>query len=188
MRTTPRSWNDSHGSAGDPCVKPPLEEYAARVYRFALRLTGDRHLAEDLTQETFLRAWRGRRRLRDPDATAGWLFQIAVNLWRDEIRRSGRRVNCVNSTPDDRPSGEGAPDRGVLDREDVRRAIKAMDDLPPRQRQVLYLHACEEFPIDRIAECLQISADAVKASLSLARKRMRRQLDDVFQERFPTKR
>lgn len=168
-------------------MKPLLEEYAARVYRFALRLTGDRHRAEDLTQETFLRAWRARRRLREPKATGGWLFRIAANLWRDEIRRSHRGPNRVNLAPDDQPSAKPPPDRGVLDREDVRRAIEAMDDLPPRQREVLYLHACEEFPIEQIAECLGISSDAVKASLSLARKRMRRRLDDVCQERFPTK-
>src|SRR3989304_8552329 len=64
-------------------VKVLLEEHVPRVYRFALRLTGNRHEAEDLTQETFLRAWRHRRRLRDRSAARVWLFAIAANLWRD---------------------------------------------------------------------------------------------------------
>ena len=106
-------------------MKPLLEEYAARVYRFALRLTGDRHLAEDLTQETFLRAWCARRRLREPDAAGPWLFRIAVNLWRDEIRRSNRGPNRVDLAPDDQASAKPPPERGVFDREDVRRAIEA---------------------------------------------------------------
>lgn len=59
-----------------------------------------------------------------------------------------------------------------------------MDQLPPRQRQVLHLHAIEELSLAEIAEVLDIGSEAVKASLSLARKRIRRKLSDVCRDRF----
>jgi len=70
-------------------VNASLEQHVARVFGFALRLTGDRHAAEDLTQEAMLRACRSWKQLRDERRLRVWLFQIAANLWRDQSRRSG---------------------------------------------------------------------------------------------------
>ena len=64
-----------------------LEEHLPGVYRFALRLTGNPHAAEDLTQEAFLRAWRQARQLRVPQAARAWLLRITMNVWRDQLRR-----------------------------------------------------------------------------------------------------
>jgi RNA polymerase sigma-70 factor (ECF subfamily) len=156
------------------------------VWRFALRLTGDRDQAEDLTQETLLRAWRHRRRLRDPDRARVWLFKIAANLWRDRVRRARRRPDPTTTSADELPSSNVPPDKQLIDREDVQRTVDAMDGLPPRQREVLYLYACEELSLAEIADVLDISSNAVKASLSLARKRMRRQLEDLCPDHSPT--
>lgn len=164
-----------------------LEEHVPRVYRFALRLTGDPHQAEDLTQETLLRAWRHRRRLRRPEAARLWLFKIAVNLWRDRLRRRKRRPQPTDSALDEQQSRATPPDQAVIDQEDVRRALNSIDSLPSRQREVLYLHACEELSLVEIGDILGISPQAAKASLSLARRRMRRLLDDVCKDRFPTR-
>jgi RNA polymerase sigma-70 factor (ECF subfamily) len=62
----------------------------------------------------------------------------------------------------------------------VRLALAAMDALPPRQRQVIYLVTCEELSHDEVAEILQMTPAAVKANLSLARKEMRQRLKDVY--------
>ncbi len=162
-----------------------MEEYVPRVYRFALRLTGDRHRAEDLTQDVLLRAWRHRDRLRDRGAARVWLFQIAANLWRDDVRRQQRRPRQVGPPADEQHGTAMPPDREAILQEDLRRALEAMDGLPARQREVLYLHVCEELSLAEIAAVLQISTDAVKASLSVARKKLRRQLTDVCRDRFP---
>lgn len=161
-----------------------LEEHVPRVYRFALRLTGDPHQAEDLTQETFLRAWRGRKRLRDPDALRLWLFKIAVNLWRDRVRRARRAPQPADSPIDGQASPSASPVQQALQREEVARALTALDSLPPRQREVLYLNAREALSIAQIADVLGVSHEAVKSSLSLARKRMRRQLGDLCPNPF----
>jgi RNA polymerase sigma-70 factor (ECF subfamily) len=159
-------------------VSDRLEDWVPRVYRFALRLTADPHAAEEVTQETFLRAWRGR--LRDPRAAGGWLFRIAANVWRDRLRRG--RSPVARAGPLD--AAAAAPARPVeqqaAGKEELARALAALDGLPPRQRDVLYLTACEGLSAAEVATILGISPDAAKASLSLARKKMREQLPDLF--------
>jgi RNA polymerase sigma-70 factor (ECF subfamily) len=156
-----------------------VDEYLPRVYRFALRLTGSRQEAEDLTQETFLRAWRRRGHLRDPDRARVWLFTIAKNLWNDRLRRKGRRPTLVEPLEEDPPSTAAAPDHDVMVREDLRRVLEAMDSLPARQREVLYLRACEELSLSEIAAVLGISSEAAKASLCEARKRLRQRFSEI---------
>jgi RNA polymerase sigma-70 factor (ECF subfamily) len=163
-------------------VSNRLEEWVPRVYRFALRLSNDCHVAEDLTQETFLRAWRQRGQLRDASKVRVWLFRITANLWRDRLRR-GRSPVARACRLEDAEAGHALPaERVLLGKEELSRALEAMASLPPRQREVLHLSACEGLATAEIADILGISAGAIKAHLSLARKKIRRQLDDLFSD------
>jgi RNA polymerase sigma-70 factor, ECF subfamily len=156
-----------------------VDEHLPRVYRFALRLTESRQDAEDLTQDTFLRAWRQRGDLRDADAVRAWLFTIARNLWTDRLRRKGRRPVIAEPLEEKHDSAAVAADHELIVQEDVRRVLEVMDSLPARQREVLHLHACEEFSLGEIAGVLGISIDAAKASLCEARKRMRQRFREI---------
>lgn len=146
-----------------------------------MKLAGDRDDACDLAQEAMLRAWQSRRTLRDPRAGRVWLFRIVANLWKDQLRRRQIREE-VDSERVGRCADRLAiaPDQWAQQREDLVRAIRVMNALPARQRQVLYLHSCESLSVSEIAGVLEISASAVKASLSLARKRVRTQLQDII--------
>ena len=150
-----------------------FDSWIPRVYRFARRLTGDAHAAEDLTQETLLRAWHQRRQLRDPQAMRVWLFRIAANLWRDELRRRQRPAAPRAALPADCPDPVRPPLDKLADADELRRVLAALDELPDRQREVLYLNACEQLSLREVAEVLGISSDAAKASLSLARGKLR---------------
>jgi RNA polymerase sigma-70 factor (ECF subfamily) len=79
--------------------RPPFAEIAGthldRLYGFCLRLTNDRSDAEDLVQETLLRAMRAYDGLRDGSRAKGWLFAIATNAWRDVSRVRGREIRTV---------------------------------------------------------------------------------------------
>jgi RNA polymerase sigma-70 factor (ECF subfamily) len=165
-------------------VNDLLAQHAPRLYRFALRLTRNRATAEDLTQEALLRAWRGRDRLRDPQAARGWLFQIVANLWRDRLRRRSTSEEAL-AEPAEVICPE-QPLRELEERELVDQALAALDELPLRQREVLYLHACEGLSIAEVAAALESSPDAVKASLCLARKRMRERLGHLIPEQQRT--
>jgi len=158
-----------------------LEDWVPRLYRFALRLCNDAHTAEDLTQETFLRAWQHRRWLRDERAIQVWLFRIAANLWRDRLRRGQSLVAKAGLLEDRAPDTAQPPDQLLSRHEDLARVLEAMKALPQRQREVLYLLTCEGLALSEVAQVLSISAAAAKASLSLARKRLR----SLFPELFP---
>jgi RNA polymerase sigma-70 factor (ECF subfamily) len=151
----------------------------ATVYRYALRLTSRTDAAEDLTQETLLRAWRSRHTLRDSQVARVWLLRIATNLWTDYVRQKKFRPRALESEP---PCHRPSPAAASHERESVARALAAMDQLPPRQRQVLYLITCEGLSQADVASVLEIDASAVKASLSLARKEMRLRLRDVYEQ------
>jgi RNA polymerase sigma-70 factor (ECF subfamily) len=166
----------------EPTVTPSfdaIEEHAGTVYRYALRLVGRTDVAEDLTQETLLRAWRSRYKLRDPRVARVWLLRIATNLWTDQVRGAKFRPRVMQSEP---PCPRPTPGMVLDEREQVKRALEAMDELPPRQRQVLYLITCEGLSQEEVAEVTGTKISAVKASLSLARKEMRRRLSDVYEE------
>ncbi len=143
------------------------------VYRFALHLCGDPHLAEDLAQEAMLRAVRQGEKLRDPGRLRIWLLRVVENLWRDWCRLKQRR-------PSDRLPDEEVGVQQMLPceeaslAEEVVRTMNAMGELPERQRSVLHLIACEELSVDEVAEILQISPEAVRSSLSVARSQMRK--------------
>jgi RNA polymerase sigma-70 factor (ECF subfamily) len=167
----------------EPTVTPDpfdtIEEHLGSVYRYALRLTGRADAAEDLTQETLLRGWRNRRQLRDERLARVWLLRIATNVWNDQQRRANFRTQTLVEEP---PCPRVLPADATDERENVRLALAAMDQLPPRQRQVLYLVICEELTHAEVATILKISEAAVKSNLSLARKEMRRRLKYVYED------
>ncbi len=158
-----------------------LEQFVPHVYRFALRLTGDPHEAEDLTQDVMLRAWRNARRLRKPAAGRVWLLRITVNLWNDKLRQRRRQPRRdVILASDQLCDQDPSPIAAAVHKEELKRAMMALEALPPRQRDVLYLHICEDLALKEIGEVLGISYGAVKASLFAGRKRLRTEFKDRY--------
>jgi len=79
-----------------PAFTDIAREHLDRLYGFCVHLAGDRADADDLVQETLLRALRAYPELREPERAKGWLFAIATNAWRDQLRRRGRRVQTAS--------------------------------------------------------------------------------------------
>lgn len=159
-------------------MRDVLEAHLPYVYRFALRLAGDHHAAQDIAQETMLRAWRHRSRLRDPRAAKTWLLTIAANIWRDQLRRKSRLPLAWLPEADDPPADEPPVSQVLTRREAIEAVRRRMDRLPPRQREVLYLRTFEELSLDQIAGVLAISVGAAKVSLSHARRALRAALGE----------
>lgn len=153
-----------------------LEPHLPHVFRFAMRLTGDVHQAEDLTQETFLRAWKQRTSLHDLQKARVWLFRITANLMKDRMRRSSRRSEPASLSNEILESITQLPETLVIQNEEIQQALQAVESLPPRQREVLHLAAVEDLAPAEIAEVLDISRNAVNVHLCEARKAMRQLL------------
>jgi RNA polymerase sigma-70 factor, ECF subfamily len=144
------------------------EKYAPDVHRFAVYLSGDPSLAEEITQETFVRAWVTPGDIRGGTVKA-YLLTIARNLYRAECRRTARHETLDNSLPDLK-SAPSAPVSGRLELEGV---IAALQSLPEADRAVLLMHALEELSHAAIASAMGLSIAAVKVRVHRARIKLR---------------
>jgi RNA polymerase sigma-70 factor, ECF subfamily len=142
-----------------------FERYSQDVYRFALFLSGDQALAEDICQETFVRAWITPSTIRASTVKA-YLFMIARNLYRDERTRKERQVALEDSALDPKP------DAVAGGRLELGAVLKALQALPEIDRAALLMSAQDGMPYAEIAATLDVSVAAVKVRIHRARIRL----------------
>ena len=147
-----------------------LEQYLPQVYRFAVYMLRNHHAAQDVTQETMLRALRNEQEVRD---TRRWLFQVAANLCRDHARRKATRLHATGSLKTDPIGTAPEPWFRLLQEESCAQIEQTIERLSGREQTVLYLSAFEQLPNSEIAEVLDLSPGAVKVALSRARRSVR---------------
>ncbi len=151
-----------------------MEEYGDKIYRLALRYTGDVFQAEDIAQETFLRAY-SRLHTYDRSRPAGpWLFRIAVNLCRNWSRRAGAREMPMEIK--DEPEVEPGPEHRYLQRERERELLQALHKLPEIYRDVLILKHVAELNYNEICAALGWELSLVKNRLYRGRMMLREAL------------
>jgi RNA polymerase sigma-70 factor, ECF subfamily len=156
--------------------------YLDALYGFAMTLTRDRTEAEDLVQETYLRAVRAFGRLLPDSNLKGWMFAIMRNTWLNQLRhtRNGPRFVEIDAEEEDDRQwlGQLANDPHVLylrklEHEEVRAAI---DGLPQLYREIILLRDIEGFSYQQIAGILGCPAGTVMSRLGRAREKLRRLL------------
>ena len=160
--------------AGDFAAFEQLyHRHLRRVYALCLRLTADRTRAEELTQETFVRAWRKLDQFRGEGGFGGWLRRLALNLVLSDRRSTRRLARHETRTPNvvEFPAPK-SPDRGSAI--DLEHAIAA---LPPGARRVFVLHDVEGYRHEEIARVLGVATGTSKAQLHRARKLLREALN-----------
>lgn len=161
------------------------ERYRVSIYRYVVRLIRDRERAEDLTQETFLRAHQRLAGLKDPAALEAWLYRIATNVCHDHFRRREERQPAFELRPESDEDSSITADEAAL-RPDQLLEQSEMSDcvlrfltrLPEPQRTVILLHDLQERTGPEIAEQLGISLHNVKIRLHRARVRLKAALID----------
>jgi RNA polymerase sigma-70 factor (ECF subfamily) len=147
-------------------------EHVGRVYALCVRLSADRVFAEQLTQDTFVRAWEHLSTYRGESSFASWLRRLAVNVVISERRAVARRTRRVVTADDEtlaRAPRERSDDAGI----DLDRAIAR---LPEGARTVFVLHAIEGYRHDEIAELTGIAEGTSRAQLHHAREILKKEL------------
>lgn len=144
-----------------PLVLALFEREGASLVRLARLFVDDRNAAEDLVQEAFIRLARSAARIHDPAKAAAYLRSIVLNLARDHNRRGLVSLRHQLPFDDQRASVEDE----INLRDDQRRVIEALRDLPHRQRDCLVLRYYQELGIDGIAATLGLSPNSVKTHL-----------------------
>lgn len=149
-------------------------DYLPDVRRFARSLSGNRDVADEVSQETLLRALQSNTSMASLSNPRAWLFRIAANIVREWWRKQGRRAvheeaagAAVNRANDRRV------DDSLAQREHLQNVWSFVQGLPEKQRQVLILRVVEQCSIPQIAEQLHISRGAVRVNLSHARAKLR---------------
>jgi RNA polymerase sigma-70 factor (ECF subfamily) len=148
-------------------------ENERKVFGLCFRMSSDPALAEELTQEVFVRAWRKLSSFRGESAFSSWLYPLTVNVALSERRSRRRRDARIVATEDpaslERAPRSPAPEAG-FDLE------KAMAALPPGARAVFVLHDVEGRTHEEIAQLLGLAAGTSKAQLHRARRLLREAL------------
>jgi RNA polymerase sigma-70 factor, ECF subfamily len=176
----PEGGPDQSGDA--PCAIPVSElndidalvrNYRSGILRFALSRVRDRDLAETVTQDCLMRAFRSRNDFRGGCSVRTWLFTIANNLIRDYTRtkrfRFWRDVDAValalSDIHDRVPCGQRSPEAALLAKEQLAITLSVADSLPRRQKQVLLLRFVEEMKLSEIAGATGMTMSAIKTHL-----------------------
>ena len=159
-----------------------VNRYRIRLYNFVYRFVGERETAEDIVQETFLRAFRKRKEYRAIANFSTWLFTIAGNLAKSELRRRKRWRLFSLHRDDDSDTGIDLPDEtyrpdtvtesSIAD-VDIQRAISS---LAANYRQVILLRDVEGLSYQEISEVVDCPVGTVKSRVNRARLKLQQKL------------
>ena len=151
-----------------------VRHYQRRVFALGIRFFGNADDAEDLVQETFLRAWRALDRFDPTRPLAPWLMRIASNRALTEIATRKRRGN---EELDETLAWKGAGADENLERRELQQALgRAVGELPDDQRMILLLRTTEGLSYREISETLDIPIGTVMSRLARARETLRKKV------------
>lgn len=165
-----------------------LMEHLDALYRAALRLTDDVRDAEDLVQDSCLKAFRFLHRFRQGTNFKAWIFKILNNLWINRFQRSIREPSLVNLAQaaelraSDGPS-LADPERDLFDKFMDDEVKAALDKLPPQFRAVVLLRDVEGFTYQEIADIVGCPLNTVRSRLSRGRRALRPKLLEYARRR-----
>lgn len=166
------------GAMGRAAFDRIFEEFSPAIFNYVLRMVGDSDRAADITQDTFIKAYRKLDTLTDEKSTRSWLYRIATNTAIDEMRRR-RWVSPLQSGEDvryERPDTGPGPEAMVMNATLDDRIQRALMQLRPNHRQCLILSDLEDMSAQQIGEVMELSYGAVRTLLCRARGEMRRLL------------
>lgn len=153
-------------------IEEMIAQYGDGILRLCLVYLGDRQLAEDAFQETFVKAWRRRSTFRGESSEKTWLSRIAVNTCRDMLRSGWFRM-MKRSEPIERLFNLSAP--GQEDHTQVRDAVLA---LPGKYREMIVLYYDQEMTLKEIAEATGMPVNSVSTRLRRARTLLKKALGE----------
>jgi len=175
------------GSTPPRAFEELISEHLDSLYRTALRLVGGRSAdAEDLLQDTVMRAFEHFSQLRHQDAGRSWLFAILVRTNLNRVRAASRRAEQLGADLSDRAfeealaawSSNATPEEFLDRKESAERLIKTLDDLHPELRAAVVLTDVEGFSQREAARILEIPEGTLASRIFRARRELRRALNE----------
>ena len=143
------------------------ESYAAEVYRFTLWLAGNISEAEDITSETFIRAWANHNKIRTETLKA-YLFTISRNIYLQHLRKKKHQVILEDVHPDPATG----PDRVTESQLELREVQKILQTFPEIDRAAFIMRVQHDLPYDEISRVLELTVTATKVKVYRVRKKL----------------
>jgi RNA polymerase sigma-70 factor (ECF subfamily) len=163
-----------------------VERHSRSLFRLAFRMTGNEQDAEDVVQESFLRAYRQLSKFDDRASFGTWLYRIASNCSLDLVRSRKRRSEQIvspDSEQDDPvaavPAADPTPERSAFSSEVRERVTAAMGELSATERTAFVLRHFEGMCIEEVSRVLECQPGAAKHSVFRAVQKLRRALEPV---------
>ena len=173
----------SRARAGDSdAFRLLVEQHSRLVFRVAYRMTGNEHDADDVVQETFLRAYKQLGRFEERANFGTWLHRIAVNCALDLLRSRGRLDRHYGGDPEEAEmmgaiSSDPQQDRLLLSAELRDQVTAAMEKLSGNERTAFILRHFEGMPVEEIGKTLGIQVNAAKHTICRAVRKLRESLE-----------
>ena len=183
---SPLSALAAQAKAGDDGAFDALmRETSARVMAIGWRLLGNRELAMDAAQETYLRAYRYLRSFRPDRDFEAWICRIAVNVCRDLYRRNRESASAPPVSYEsereagrmEEPAAASDSESSLLESERRRLVLEAISKLPPREKAALVLRDLEGMTSERVAKILGSTAGTVRSQVAAARRKVKLALE-----------
>lgn len=164
-----------------------VERHSRSLFRLAFRMTGNQQDAEDVVQESFLRAYRQLGNFDERASFGTWMYRIAANCSLDMVRARKRRNDRVAPTDGDQmedpmaqlASDDPSPERMTLSGEVRERVAEAMEELSPTERTAFVLRHFEGMRMEEVSRVLDCQPGAAKHSVFRAVQKLRRALDPL---------
>lgn len=169
----------SRARSGSRAAREALaEKHYGTVFRFLLSLTGDEDRAADLTQDTFVKAFRGLASFRGDATFRTWLLAIATNELRAGYRKTERRAEVALQQAATLPHPGESPDAGLVHRTEVERIRRALDTLPEKQRLSVGLRLFDGLSFREVGVATGSTEGAARVNFFHGLRRLREMLDD----------
>lgn len=176
-------------------TKPELEacmiKYGKDIYSFCRSLAGSLQEAEDLYQDTFLKAIELNEQIDTAGNPKSYLLSIAVRIWKNKRRKYAwrRRIADVRSYTEGQdveedPSAAASPEEHALRQEEAQTVRSLVAELPQRLKVIVLLYYMEELSVSQIADILRIPQGTVKSRLYQARKALQKELEVFYEEGY----
>lgn len=160
----------------DPLLlRRAIDKHAAYIYRFAMSIVSDRSLADDVVQETMIKAWRFAPIDPDGEVPRAWLTRVAKNAAIGILRRRREELYGADGLPE--PTTELTPMREVEGREALGRLKGALGALAEDDRALIMLREIDGLSYEEIADALQLPLPTVKTRLFRARSQLKQALE-----------
>ena len=171
-----------HAANGDAAAWEPLVlVHQEAVFRLSYLLLGDADDAEDVAQETFLRAWNHLKRFDPTRPLRPWLLSIASNLASNRRRSAGRYFAALTRAFRNEPTASTSTEEKSARQMEANDLWKAVQNLSVPDQQIIYLRYFLDLPVTETAEALQVAEGTVKSRLSRALERLRQ----IIKQDFP---